>query len=37
VVRLRSKMGTLLGIARVDGKIVCKGQMSFALGDKPAA
>jgi 3-hydroxyacyl-[acyl-carrier-protein] dehydratase len=37
VVRLRSKMGTLLGIARVDGRVVCKGQMSFALGDKPAS
>ena len=36
VVRLRSKMGILLGVARVDGKVVCKGQMSFALGEKPA-
>jgi len=35
VVRLRSKMGTLRGIARVDGQVVCEGQMTFALGDKP--
>jgi 3-hydroxyacyl-[acyl-carrier-protein] dehydratase len=33
VVRLRSRMGSLRGIARVDGKIVCEGQMAFALGD----
>jgi 3-hydroxyacyl-[acyl-carrier-protein] dehydratase len=36
VVRLRSKMGSLRGIARVDGHVVCEGQMTFALGDKPA-
>ena len=35
VVRLRAKMGSLRGIARVDGKVVCEGQMTFALGDKP--
>jgi 3-hydroxyacyl-[acyl-carrier-protein] dehydratase len=35
VVRLRSKMGSLRGIARVDGKVVCEGQMTFALGDPP--
>jgi 3-hydroxyacyl-[acyl-carrier-protein] dehydratase len=35
VVRLRSKMGSLRGIARVDGKVVCEGQMTFALGDAP--
>jgi 3-hydroxyacyl-[acyl-carrier-protein] dehydratase len=35
VVRLRSKMGSLRGIARVDGNVVCEGQMTFALGDKP--
>jgi hypothetical protein len=28
-------MGSLRGIARVDGQIVCEGQMTFALGDKP--
>ena len=36
VVRLRAKMGSLHGMARVDGKVVCEGQMTFALGDKPA-
>ncbi len=35
VVRLRSKMGTLKGVARVDGRVVCEGQMNFALGEKP--
>jgi 3-hydroxyacyl-[acyl-carrier-protein] dehydratase len=35
VVRLRSRIGTLRGIARVDGRIVCEGQMTFALGDPP--
>jgi 3-hydroxyacyl-[acyl-carrier-protein] dehydratase len=35
VVRLRSKMGSLRGRARVDGRIVCEGLMTFALGDKP--
>ena len=35
VVRLRGKMGSLKGIARVDGRVVCEGQMTFALGDKP--
>jgi 3-hydroxyacyl-[acyl-carrier-protein] dehydratase len=34
VVRLRSKMGSLRGVARVDGTVVCEGQMTFALGDK---
>jgi 3-hydroxyacyl-[acyl-carrier-protein] dehydratase len=37
VVRLRAKMGSLQGIARVDGKVVCEGQMTFALGEKPEA
>jgi 3-hydroxyacyl-[acyl-carrier-protein] dehydratase len=37
VLRLRSKMGSLRGVARVDGKIVCEGQMTFALGDAPPA
>ena len=37
VVRLRSKMGTLARLARVDGKVVCEGQMTFALGERPAA
>ena len=35
VVRLRSKMGSLRGIARVDGNVVCEGLMTFALGDPP--
>jgi 3-hydroxyacyl-[acyl-carrier-protein] dehydratase len=37
ILRARSKMGTLRGIARVDGRVVCEGQMTFALGDKPSA
>jgi len=36
VVRLRGKMGSLRGIARVDGQVVCEGQMTFALGEVPA-
>src|SRR5215210_4224748 len=32
VVRLRSRMGLLKGIARVDGKPVIDGTMTFALG-----
>jgi 3-hydroxyacyl-[acyl-carrier-protein] dehydratase len=32
VVRLRSRMGVLKGDARVDGKIVVEGTMTFALG-----
>jgi 3-hydroxyacyl-[acyl-carrier-protein] dehydratase len=35
VVRLRGKMGTLRGVARVDGRIVCEGQMNFALAERP--
>jgi 3-hydroxyacyl-[acyl-carrier-protein] dehydratase len=35
VVRLRAKMGSLRGVAWVDGQVVCEGQMTFALGDKP--
>src|SRR5205809_351841 len=31
-VRLRSRMGVLKGIARVDGSIVVEGTMTFALG-----
>ena len=30
--RMRSRMGTLRGIARVNGKIVVEGKMTFALG-----
>jgi 3-hydroxyacyl-[acyl-carrier-protein] dehydratase len=32
VVRLRAKMGALRGVARVNGDVVCEGQMTFALG-----
>ena len=32
VVRLRSRMGLLKGVARVDGKAVVHGYMTFALG-----
>jgi 3-hydroxyacyl-[acyl-carrier-protein] dehydratase len=35
VIRLRSRMGLLKGVARVDGKVVVEGTMTFALG--PAA
>jgi len=31
-VRLRSRMGVLKGVARVDGKVVVEGRMTFALG-----
>ena len=37
VVRLRGRMGSLRGIARVDGQVVCEGQMTFALAERPAA
>ena len=33
VVRLRSRMGMLEGVARVDGKAVIDGTMTFALSD----
>jgi 3-hydroxyacyl-[acyl-carrier-protein] dehydratase len=35
VLRLRSKMGVLRGVARVNGKVVLAGKMTFALGAKP--
>ena len=35
--RLRSKMGMLRGIARVDGKVAVEGTMTFALGPKAAS
>src|SRR6187455_229562 len=34
VKRLRSRMGVLSGAARVDGRVVCHGTMTFALGPK---
>ena len=33
VLRLRSKMGVLKGVARVDGKRIVEGTMTFALSD----
>ncbi len=36
VKRLRSRMGVLSGAARVDGKVVCDGTMTFALGPRGA-
>jgi 3-hydroxyacyl-[acyl-carrier-protein] dehydratase len=33
VIRLRAKMGSFRGVARVDGVVVCEGQMTFALGE----
>jgi len=33
VLRLRSRMGVLKGVARVNGKRVVEGTMTFALGD----
>jgi 3-hydroxyacyl-[acyl-carrier-protein] dehydratase len=35
--RLRSRMGMLRGIARVDGKVAVEGTMTFALGPKNEA
>ena len=35
VVRLRGKIGSLQGVARVNGQVVCEGRMTFALGDPP--
>ena len=32
VMRLRSRVGELRGIARVDGRVVIEGRMTFALG-----
>jgi len=37
VVRLRSKVGVLKGVALVDGKVACEGQMTFALATRPEA
>ncbi len=33
VLRLRSRMGLLKGVARVNGQRVVEGTMTFALGD----
>ena len=37
VVRLRSRMGVLHGIARVGGAVVVEGRMTFALGPRSEA
>src|SRR5436853_3067176 len=37
VLRLRSRMGLLKGVARVDGKAVVEGTMTFALGPAQTA
>jgi 3-hydroxyacyl-[acyl-carrier-protein] dehydratase len=36
VLRMRSRMGSLSGRALVDGKLVCEGEMTFALGEPTA-
>jgi 3-hydroxyacyl-[acyl-carrier-protein] dehydratase len=35
VLRLRGRIGSLKGIARVDGRVVCDARMTFAMADKP--
>lgn len=37
VVRLRSKVGVLRGVALVDGKVMCEGKVTFALAKRPEA
>ena len=37
VKRLRSRMGVLTGHARVGGRVVAYGEMTFALGSRPTA
>jgi 3-hydroxyacyl-[acyl-carrier-protein] dehydratase len=37
VKRLRSRMGTLHVVARVDGRVCCEGQMTFSLSKKTGA
>lgn len=37
VIRLRSRMGVLHGIARVEGRVVAEGTMTFALGPRSEA
>ena len=37
VKRLRSRMGVLTGHARVDGRVVAHGEMTFALGSRPTS
>jgi 3-hydroxyacyl-[acyl-carrier-protein] dehydratase len=33
VLKLRARIGSLKGVARVEGRVVCEGRMTFALGD----
>lgn len=35
ILRLRPRMGSLSGVARVEGRVVCEGRMTFALADRP--
>ncbi|HEV8253890.1 MAG TPA: 3-hydroxyacyl-ACP dehydratase FabZ [Vicinamibacteria bacterium] len=35
VLRLRGRIGSLKGIARVDSRVVCDARMTFAMADKP--
>jgi 3-hydroxyacyl-[acyl-carrier-protein] dehydratase len=35
VLRLRGRIGSLKGVARVDGRVVCDARMTFAMADKP--
>lgn len=37
VKRLRSRMGVLTGHARVNGRVVAHGEMTFALGERPTS
>ena len=37
VKRLRSRVGTLKGVGRVNGKVVVEGTMTFALGSRSAS
>jgi 3-hydroxyacyl-[acyl-carrier-protein] dehydratase len=37
VKRLRSRMGVLTGHARVNGRVVAHGEMTFALGPRPTS
>jgi 3-hydroxyacyl-[acyl-carrier-protein] dehydratase len=34
VLKLRARIGSLKGVARVEGRVVCEGRMTFALGDR---
>jgi 3-hydroxyacyl-[acyl-carrier-protein] dehydratase len=37
VVRLKGRLGSLRGRATVEGRVVCEGQMTFALADRAPA